>query len=210
MFSQKITSSKTRVRWFTLIELLNVIIEDVFCLAICVMHSPSTEVNVTWIYVILWQNFRLSFSLNTESKEERRIQDKFDKEAAKHEQPDYDEKFFNVHIKLLQTDRRNKNVLTLSRSVVKTLQCKLNRDHFEEESDEFFQKPLDFLFHLICSAIRFIHDKIDEDNIEGTTGIWQVSHYKYIMLHHITWVLYHVTPYHMSAVSCHTDRKSVV
>ena len=117
------------------------------------------------------------------------------KEHKEHPLPDYTAANFTIVIRALQTDKRKKNVLTLSRSVVKTLTMKVNTEWLTKLSDEKSSASAGHVFSGICAGVQKIYDKLDLDiedldSIEGTNGIWQVS------------VPYHTIPYH--TMLCHT------
>ena len=126
------------------------------------------------------------------------------KEHKEHPLPDYTAANFTIVIRALQTDKRKKNVLTLSRSVVKTLTMKVNTEWLTKLSDEKSSASAGHVFSGICAGVQKIYDKLDLDiedldSIEGTNGIWQVSvPYHTIQYHAMSYytILYYTIPYH--------------
>lgn len=80
-----------------------------------------------------------------------------------------------MNVRVLQTDKRNKNVLTLGRSIVESLEWKAPSDFFDSNCEERVSVKAVYVFDLLCHTIKVIYENIDEESIEGTNGIWQVS-----------------------------------
>ena len=83
---------------------------------------------------------------------------------------------YRINIKILQTDRKNKNILTLSRGTVKTIEVIGSSNmYFKKESVETVLASASFTFQALCKGLKNFYEDIDEDCIEGTNGVWQVT-----------------------------------
>ena len=91
------------------------------------------------------------------------------------EKPNNNDQKFIVHIKLLKTDKRKKNCLILGRNVVQTVEFRTNDRVRNEENVEFLFLDAMTVEQGLCSAISVLYEDLNEDTIEGTNGIWQVS-----------------------------------
>ena len=89
-------------------------------------------------------------------------------------QPDYDDMRYKINIKILQTDRKSKNTLMLSRSPIKTLEIQGNHSFFKKESVETVLASAQFTFQILWKSLGLFYNNIDEDKYESTSGIWQV------------------------------------
>ena len=102
------------------------------------------------------------------------------KEQKDYALPDYKAKNLIIVIRVLQTDKKKKNILTLDRSVVETLSLKMEITWIEKLSEERSSAKAGHIFCALCEGIRRIYNNMDLDiedidSIEGTNGIWQVS-----------------------------------
>ena len=78
------------------------------------------------------------------------------KEQKDYPLPDYKAKNLIIVIRVLQTDKRKKNVLTLGRSVVETLSLKIDITWIEKLSEERSSAKAGHIFSALCEGIRRI------------------------------------------------------
>ena len=97
------------------------------------------------------------------------------KPLIEYDQPDYNNISVVINVRVLQTDKRNKNVLTLGRNIIETLEWRAADDFFEDMYEERVSTNAVCVFNLLCHSISETYENVDEESIEGTNGIWQVS-----------------------------------
>ena len=80
-------------------------------------------------------NLLNSRSQPTKDRSEPKSQ-KSRKALIEYDQPDYNNISVVINIRVLQTDKRNKNVLTLGRNIIETLEWRAVDDFFENIYEE--------------------------------------------------------------------------
>lgn len=86
---------------------------------------------------------------------------------------------YKINVKILQSDRKSKSTLMLSRSPIKTLEIQGANTYFKKESVETVLASASFTFQALCKGLKCFYEDIDEDCFEGTSGVWQVTILRY-------------------------------
>ena len=86
---------------------------------------------------------------------------------------------YKINVKILQTDRKSKSTLMLSRSSIKTLEIQGTNVFLKKESVETVLASAAFTFQALCRGLKYFYEDIDEDCYEGTSGVWQVTILRY-------------------------------
>lgn len=99
---------------------------------------------------------------------------------------------FTIVIKQLKTEKKKSNCLSLGREVLKVINVQYDDvvNHAFSIHNATFETTSNFLFVTLVNGFKDLHEEMDDDAIEGTNGIWQVSNTTHsIKLHIIVYII---------------------
>ena len=125
----------------------------------------------------------MSFISETEVKKNVVTVSKQKRTRKIYEVPDYSCLKIKVIIKTLQTDKRKKNVLTLSRDAVENVivipQVEKNINKFSnllsDDRKDLFYITSGYILNMIMAVVRRSLVEMEVKELSGTEGIWDVS-----------------------------------
>lgn len=104
------------------------------------------------------------------------------KTKRKYDLPDYSSPFVDCIIKILQTDKRKKNILALARDPLGKITAKPQDEAFIRKysnilanDNEPFWIAAGYLLSMIVKNIDIKHHEIEGKSLSGTEGFWDVS-----------------------------------
>ena len=71
-----------------------------------------------------------------------------------YDQPDYSNLSVVIIVRVLQTDKRYRNVLTLGRNIIETLEWRAPDDFFDDNREENVSAKAVYVFNLLCHTIQ--------------------------------------------------------